>query len=209
MRGTVEIEAMGHYPGQGACNTATTWDVRLKFSSGLEVIFAGTPNGGNSGKPTGENWPHADEWKAKFGEIATHGTVFEGSDRWAHVHRGNLVTHPEELATSDLSNLRIKLKPSSNHVADFLAAVANRQPPARTSRTRFGVILSVKSRISPPASDANFTLILRPNASSTIPTQITASRFDRCGRLGIFCDFAAIREIVFISRPRFTWNLLF
>ncbi len=128
MKGTVEVEGKGHYPVEGACNTATTWDVHLKFSSGLNVIFAGTPNGGNAGKATGESWPHAEEWKAKFGELTTHGTVFEGADGWAHVHRGNLVTSPEDLATADSKNFRVKLKASSNHVADFLEAVATRRP---------------------------------------------------------------------------------
>ena len=128
MKGIVEVEGTGNYPTSGACNTATTWDIRMKFSSGLEVIFAGTPNGGNSSKPTGETWPHLDEWKSRFGQITTHGTVFEGSDGWARVQRGDLATSREELARMDTGRLRVRLKNSPDHVQDFLNSVATRQP---------------------------------------------------------------------------------
>lgn len=128
MKGTVEIEGTGNYPTEGACNTATIWDVRLKFSSGLEVVFAGTPNGGNSGKPTGEGWPHEGEWRSKFGQITTHGTAFEGSDGWVRVHRGDLATSLGRLTPADLKDSPAKLKASSDHVGNFLQSIASREP---------------------------------------------------------------------------------
>lgn len=124
MKGVVGLEGTGNYPTEGACNTATIWDVRLKFESGLDVIFSGTPNGGNSGKPTGEAWPHAEELRARFGEITTHGTVFEGTDGWVRVQRGDIVTEPEDLAHAEP---KMKLKTSTNHVGNFLEAIASRQ----------------------------------------------------------------------------------
>lgn len=128
MKGTVELEGTGTYPKEGACNTATIWDIRMKFSSGLNVIFAGSPNGGNASKPTGEAWPHHDEWKSRFGEISTHGTVFEGSDGWARVQRGALVTSPEALAEADGKEFKVKLKASPDHVRNFLESISSREP---------------------------------------------------------------------------------
>jgi predicted dehydrogenase len=128
MKGKVELEGTGNYPTEGACNTATSWDVRLKFNSGLNVIFAGSPNGGNSGKATADKWPHEQEWRSRFGQISTHGTVFEGTDGWARVHRGDLATSPAELATSDPKNFRVKLPVSGDHAANFLEAAATRKP---------------------------------------------------------------------------------
>lgn len=128
MKGMVEVEGSGAYPTDGACNTATIWDVRMKFNSGLNVIFAGTPNGGNAGKPTGEAWPHLEECKAKFGQVTTHGTAFEGTDGWARVHRGDLLTGPAELATIDGKFLNARLKTSGDHVRDFIQSVISREP---------------------------------------------------------------------------------
>jgi hypothetical protein len=128
MKGQVEVEGSGSYPTEGACNTATLWDVRLKFSSGLNVVFSGTPNGGNAGKAIGEAWPRFNELKAKFGEITTHGTAFEGANGWARVHRGDLVTGPAELSTLDRKSLPTQLKRSSDHVRDFLESVSSRHP---------------------------------------------------------------------------------
>ncbi|MGZ8899814.1 MAG: Gfo/Idh/MocA family protein [Limisphaerales bacterium] len=125
MKGVVEVEGTGNYPTEGACNTATTWDVRMKFSSGLRLIFAGSPNGGNSSKPTGEIWPHEKEWRGKFGEITTHGTVFEGTDGWVRVQRGDLVASSEDLLQAER---KVTLKNSGHHVRNFLESIASRQP---------------------------------------------------------------------------------
>jgi predicted dehydrogenase len=128
MRGVVEVDGAGNYPTSGACNTATTWDISLRFSSGLNVLFAGTPNGGNSGKSTGEPWPHRREWEAKFGAITTHGTVFEGADGWIRVQRGSIATGPDDLSMLDAKDLPIQLKASGDHVRDFVQSVKTRQP---------------------------------------------------------------------------------
>lgn len=125
MKGIVELEGAGNYPCLGACNTATIWDVRLRFQSGLEVIFCASPNGGNASKPTGEIWPHEEELNGRFGKITTHGTVFEGADAWARVQRGELVTSKSELADAETTE---KLKASGNHVGNFLDSIAKCEP---------------------------------------------------------------------------------
>lgn len=128
MKGQVEVEGTGSYPTEGACNTATIWDINFKFASGLTVTFAGVPNGGNAGKPTGEVWPHGDEWKQKYGQLSSHGTVFEGTDGWVHVNRGRLIAHPENLEETKTDDPPVKLKISSHHVRDFLDSIRSRKP---------------------------------------------------------------------------------
>lgn len=129
MKGTVEVEGTGKYPVAGACNTATIWDVRFAFNSGLNMIFAGVPNGGNAGRATGEPWPHHDEWQSRFGQLTTHGTVFEGADGWVKVDRGRIETYPEDLAMLGSQSLKVQLPVSSDHVRNFVDAIQTRQLP--------------------------------------------------------------------------------
>jgi predicted dehydrogenase len=128
VEGPVEVEGKGSYPKEGACNTATIWDLNYKFESGVTMTFVGTPNGKNSGLPTGEAWPHLDEWKKKFGNFTTHGTTFEGTDGWVLVDRGQLVTSPETLREIKPEAFKERLKVSGNHVRDFLDSIKSRQP---------------------------------------------------------------------------------
>lgn len=128
MKGVVELDGTANYPTEGACNTATIWDVRMKFDSGLDVVFAASPNGQNSSKPTGEVWPHETEWRGKFGQITTHGTVFEGTDGWVRVQRGEMVASRDELTRVADKDLRLRLPISGDHVANFLDAVKTRKP---------------------------------------------------------------------------------
>ena len=128
LEGTVEVEGKGNYPTQGACDTATTWDINYRFAGGVTMTFVGTPNKGNTGQATDEPWPHFDEWKQRFGNLTTHGTTFEGTDGWILVDRGQLVTNPETLREIKPDEFKVRLKESSNHVRDFLDSVKSRKP---------------------------------------------------------------------------------
>lgn len=128
MKGTVEVEGKGNYPTEGACNTATTWDINFTFASGLTLTFVGVPNGGNAGKATEEVWAHGDEWKQRYGQITSHGTAFEGADGWVQVHRGRLAASPETLEETKPDDLPVKLQVSNNHVRNFLDSIKSRQP---------------------------------------------------------------------------------
>jgi glucose-fructose oxidoreductase len=127
MTGSVEVEGKGSYPKEGACNTATIWDINYRFERGVTMTFVGTPNGQNSGLPTGEAWPHLEEWKKKFGNFTTHGTTFEGTEGWVLVDRGQLVTSPETLRETKPEAFKERLKVSNNHVRDFLDSIKSRQ----------------------------------------------------------------------------------
>jgi predicted dehydrogenase len=125
--GEVEIEGKANYPKEGACNTATVWEIGMKFGSGVTLTFVGVPNGGNSGAATGEPWYHQAEWTARYGKLNSHGTVFEGSDGWVYVDRAKIITSPENLSTLNEDTLKVKLKASKNHVRDFLDSIQQNQ----------------------------------------------------------------------------------
>jgi predicted dehydrogenase len=126
--GQVEVVGKASYPTQGACNTATLWDLNYRFASGVTMTFVGTPNGRNAGEPTGEACPHLEEWKRRYGNVTTHGTAFEGSEGWVFVDRGQLVTSPESLREVKPDSFTVRLKESRNHVRDFLDSIRSRQP---------------------------------------------------------------------------------
>jgi len=125
--GTVAVEGRGNFrTAEGACNTATIWEVDYAFASGLTMKFVGVPNGENNDKPTGEPFLHGEEWRQRYRRIETHGTAFEGSDGWAHVDRSGINLQPESLIESDAESFGTKLIRSSNHARNFLDCVKSR-----------------------------------------------------------------------------------
>jgi predicted dehydrogenase len=126
--GPMEAEGYGRIPGDGACDTATIWDVDITFHNGVTLKFVGTPNGRNSGEPTGEPWPQEQEWKNHYGRIDTHGTAFEGTEGWVHVDRSGINVHPDSLLDENPETYKVQLKRSDNHVRDLLDSVKSRTP---------------------------------------------------------------------------------
>jgi len=124
--GPIEVQGRGSFHALGACDTATIWDVNLKFASGTTMKFVGVPNGGNSDLPTGEPWPQQEDWKKRYGRIATHGTAFEGTDGWVHVDRQGIHLHPESLIDVKEDELAVQLVRSPHHVRGFIDCVKSR-----------------------------------------------------------------------------------
>lgn len=124
---TVTVEGRGNFrTAEGACDTATIWEVNYTFASGLTMTFVGSPNGGNQGKPTGEPFLHEAEWKQRYRRITDHGTAFEGSDGWAYVDREGINLQPEELIDLNPEGFETKLIRSSNQARNFLDCVKSR-----------------------------------------------------------------------------------
>lgn len=125
--GTVTVEGRGNFrTAEGACDTATIWEVDYAFASGVTMKFVGVPNGGNDDKPTGEPFLHGEEWKQRYRRIDSHGTAFEGTDGWAHVDRTGINLQPEDLIEANVENFGTKLIRSSSHVRNFLDCVKSR-----------------------------------------------------------------------------------
>jgi predicted dehydrogenase len=122
----VEIQGRGSFHMEGACDTATVWDIDLRFGSGVTIQYVGVPNGGNASRPTCDAWPQAEEWRQRYRRITSHGTAFEGTDGWVHVDREGIHLQPENLIDQKEEDLPVRLKKSSNHARDFLDSVRSR-----------------------------------------------------------------------------------
>jgi predicted dehydrogenase len=124
--GPIEVEGRGTFHCEGACNTATVWNIDLKFASGVTMKFVGVPNGGNQDKPTSDTWPQEAEWKQRYRRISSHGTAFEGTDGWVHIDRGGINLQPENLIDENPDNFKVQLVRSPDHVRNFLDSVKSR-----------------------------------------------------------------------------------
>jgi predicted dehydrogenase len=124
--GPIEVQGRGTFHCEGACDTATIWDVNMKFAGDVTMKFVGVPNGGNQDKPTCDPWPEEGEWKQRYRRITTHGTAFEGTDGWVHVDRAGINLQPENLIDEKPEKFQIQLVKSPNHVRNFLDSIKNR-----------------------------------------------------------------------------------
>jgi predicted dehydrogenase len=124
--GPIEVEGRGTFHCEGACDTATSWDINLGFADGVTMKFVGVPNGGNRGLATGDTWPQEAEWRQRYRRISTHGTAFEGTDGWVHIDREGINLQPENLIDENPDEFKLKLFRSSDHVHNFIQAVKDR-----------------------------------------------------------------------------------
>jgi predicted dehydrogenase len=126
LSGPIEVEGRGTFHAEGACDTATSWNIDMKFGSGVTLRFEGTPNTPNLGGPSCDIWAHRDEWSKRYRRISDHGTAFEGTDGWVHVDRGGINLQPESLIDVNEDACKVQLTKSSDHVGNFLACVKSR-----------------------------------------------------------------------------------
>ncbi|MHC4750131.1 MAG: Gfo/Idh/MocA family protein [Planctomycetota bacterium] len=118
LSGVVEIEGKGIFPPEGACDTATNWDVVLTFAdSGVKINFKGIGD---------INGPAPAEWRQRYDKTGAHGTVFEGTEGWVHVRRGHIDAQPKALLQSEISPNEIQLYKSNDHIRNFLDCIKSR-----------------------------------------------------------------------------------
>ncbi len=116
--GPIEVQGAGVFPTEGACNTATDWDVALRFAdSGVKINFKGI---------LARSGPVRDRWRKRYDKTGGHGTVFEGSDGWVHVKRGYIDANPKSILDSEIKPNEIGLYKSNDHVRNFLDCVKSR-----------------------------------------------------------------------------------
>jgi len=112
LSGRVEVEGTGVFPTDGACDTATDWNVVLKYTAGgVRLNFRGI---------------RAGEWRRRYTKTGAHGTAFEGTEGWVHVKRGYIDANPKSLLQSQISPDEIQLYKSNDHVRNFLDCVKSR-----------------------------------------------------------------------------------
>jgi predicted dehydrogenase len=127
LSGPVEIEGSGTFPTEGACNTATDWDIEIRYASGLKIEFSGIENVLNNTSPEGQK--AVDRWSQLYGEATSHGTVFVGSEGWIHVNRKTIIAQPASLPTSVIRPDEVHLTESNDHVGNFLECIKKRSSP--------------------------------------------------------------------------------
>lgn len=100
--GPVEIEGTGVFPKGGLCDTATAWEIEMKYANGVKLIFT-------------------DNNKCK------QGARFEGTEGWVHVNRQGLEAHPKSLLESVIGPNETHLYESKHHQRNFLDCVKTRK----------------------------------------------------------------------------------
>ncbi len=109
----VTVEGTGQFPAEGLHDTAVNWRITLKYQSGITLNFAGHPR--------------PDEWTRRYEKTTSHGTAFEGSAGWVHVHRGIINSNPAALATTKLGPNDTPLYRSPQHQRNLIDCVKSRK----------------------------------------------------------------------------------
>jgi hypothetical protein len=122
MQRPITIEGKVIIPTEGACNTGIAWDIHFGLAEGVEMQYRGTRNGFDQTNELNDMRP----WQDKYGQIADHGTAFEGTDGWVVVYRGGLRAHPANLVEEPIDPHGVHLPESSSHVRNFLEAIRSR-----------------------------------------------------------------------------------
>jgi len=124
MSAPLSVSGTATIPSEGACDTATAWNVDFRFAGGVTMSYRGLPISAN----VHEVISNARLWEEKYGRTCDHGTAFEGSEGWVHVDRDHVASEPAELVKGNEDAYAVKLPRSTYHAQDFLEAVRARRP---------------------------------------------------------------------------------
>lgn len=108
LTGPLEVEGSARFPDDDAlCDNPLSWDTRMKYANGVELIFTGDGPG--------------------FTGVRA-GITFEGPDGWIWVNRGAIDAEPKSLLKEQFGPDEIRLPVSNSHHANFIESVRSRQP---------------------------------------------------------------------------------
>ena len=123
MDGRISIEGQSAVPTEGACNTATAWNIRFGFANGVVMNFRSSD--GDTSRPEMRN--DLGDLRKRFGKICdSHGTVFVGSDGWVLIDREKILASSESILKEKIGPDEINLPRSANHAQNFLGAIKTR-----------------------------------------------------------------------------------
>lgn len=100
--GPVEIEGRAEYPKDGLWNVHGDFRIEYTYANGVKVICADTKKN-------------------------KQGILFEGTEGWVSVMRGQIDAEPKSLLTSTIGPDEIHLYKSNNHKANFLECIKSRR----------------------------------------------------------------------------------
>jgi len=107
LTGPVEIEGSATFPYDDAlCDNPLSWDTRMKYASGVDLIFTGAGPGFTG---------------------VRHGITFEGPDGWVWVNRGAIEAEPKSLLEDPFGPDDLRLPVSNFHQGNFLECVRTRE----------------------------------------------------------------------------------
>jgi predicted dehydrogenase len=99
--GPIAIEAQAKFPKNGLWDVHGDFRIEYTYASGVKVICA-------------------DNKKNK------QGVLFEGTEGWVYVKRGQLDAHPKSLLTSAIGTDEVHLYKSNNHKGNFFDCIRSR-----------------------------------------------------------------------------------
>ncbi|MBN2474559.1 MAG: Gfo/Idh/MocA family oxidoreductase [Pirellulales bacterium] len=102
--GPVEVEGTAEFPTDGLADCATRWNVRHTYADGVTMVY--TDN-----------------------EQNRQGVMFQGTEGWVFVRRGEIDAQPKSLLDSRIGPQEIHLPESPGHQRNFLDCVKTRQQP--------------------------------------------------------------------------------
>ena len=100
--GPTEVEGTAKFPEAGLADCAVSWNVRLKYADGVTMVYT-------------------DNQQQK------QGVVFQGTEGWVYVRRGQLDARPKSLLSSKIGPNEIHLIESPGHQRNFLDCVKTRE----------------------------------------------------------------------------------
>jgi myo-inositol 2-dehydrogenase/D-chiro-inositol 1-dehydrogenase len=100
--GPVEIKGEAEYPKDGLWDVHGAFSIEYTYANGVKVTCA----------DTGKN---------------KQGILFEGSEGWVYVKRGQLDANPKSLLTSPIGPDELQLYKSNNHKANFFDCIKSRK----------------------------------------------------------------------------------
>lgn len=103
--GPVEIEGRAEYPKDGLWNVHGAFGIEYTYANGVKVICADTKKN-------------------------KQGILFEGTQGWVYVKRGQIDAEPKSLLTSTIGTNETHLYKSNSHKANFLECIKSRSETA-------------------------------------------------------------------------------
>ena len=100
--GPTEVEGTAKFPEDGLADCAVNWKVRVKYADGVTMVY--TDN-----------------------QQQRQGVVFQGTEGWVYVRRGQIDARPKSLLSSKIGPDEIHLIESPGHQRNFLDCVKTRE----------------------------------------------------------------------------------
>jgi len=124
LTGPIDVQGTGNITIGGMCDTATSWEFKLGYASGVKMNFVSTPP--------------PEKWLKRYKKDGGHGTVFEGTKGWVHVDRQGVYSSSQSIFDLAQSKDFAPLYKSNNHVGNFLDCIKTRAKTICTVEDAFG-----------------------------------------------------------------------